>query len=177
MPLSSKCIMHFRWPFIFSTYGLCSLPSSNFAPFEEVTAPVSNSAEFSSKNNPLEDFAGFGVVRVNGNVHKGQVQGCWFLFELHAIINTIVVNTRRIFIKTSSYLQCTLSVSDPVCDAATTCPVVLHCKLAPLSSFVGVNVSVPDVSDVSPFTVGGSSRTPAVIFVLFLYHSRLTAGL
>ena len=40
MPLSSKCTMHFRWSFIFSTYGLYVLPGSNFAPFEEVKVPV-----------------------------------------------------------------------------------------------------------------------------------------
>ena len=65
MPLCSKCTMHFRWSFTFSTYGLYFLPGRNFAPFEEVKVPVSNSAEFSQKKCPLEDFAGFGVVRVN----------------------------------------------------------------------------------------------------------------
>ena len=50
--------MHFRWSFIFSTYGLYFLPGSNFAPFEEVKVPVSQ------KKCPLEDFGGFGVVRV-----------------------------------------------------------------------------------------------------------------
>ena len=40
------------------------LPRSNFAPFEEMKVPVSNSAEFSPKKYPLEDFGGFGVVRV-----------------------------------------------------------------------------------------------------------------
>ena len=37
MPSSSKCTMHFRWSFIFSTYGLYFLPDSIFAPFEEVS--------------------------------------------------------------------------------------------------------------------------------------------
>ena len=39
------------WSFIFSTYGLFFLPGSNFAPFEEVKVPVSNSAEFSPKKS------------------------------------------------------------------------------------------------------------------------------
>ena len=56
--------MHFRWSFIFSTYGLYSLPGSNFAPFEEVKVPVSNSDEFFQKKCPFENFGGFGVVRV-----------------------------------------------------------------------------------------------------------------
>ena len=52
------------------------LPSNTFAPFEEVKVhvAVSNSAECFPQKNPLEDFAGFGVVRVNGNVHKGVSQ-------------------------------------------------------------------------------------------------------
>ena len=51
---------------IFRTYGLYFLPGSNFAPFEEVKVPVSNSAEFfSQKKCPLEDFGGFGVVGVD----------------------------------------------------------------------------------------------------------------
>ena len=41
------------------------LPGSNFAPFEEVKVPVSNSADFFPKKCPLEDFLRFGVVRVN----------------------------------------------------------------------------------------------------------------
>ena len=62
--------MHFRWSFIFSTYGLYVymyvyfLPGSNFAPFEEVKVPVSNGAEFVKKKCHLEDFDGFGVVGV-----------------------------------------------------------------------------------------------------------------
>ena len=40
------------------------LPGSNFATFEEVKVPVSNSAEFFQKDVPLEDFEGFRVVRV-----------------------------------------------------------------------------------------------------------------
>ena len=48
MPLSSKCIMHFRRSVIFSTYGLYFLPGSNFAPF------VSNSVEIFPKKCPLE---------------------------------------------------------------------------------------------------------------------------
>ena len=54
--------MHFRWSFIFSTYGLYFLPGSNFAPLEEVKVPVSNSADFFQKSAPwriLEDFGGF----------------------------------------------------------------------------------------------------------------------
>ena len=42
MPLSSKCTMHFRWSFIFSTHGLYFLLCSNFGPFEEVKVPVYN---------------------------------------------------------------------------------------------------------------------------------------
>ena len=34
-------------------------------PSEEVKVPVSNSAEFSPKSAPVEDFEEFGVVRVN----------------------------------------------------------------------------------------------------------------
>ena len=62
MPLSSKCTMHFRWSFIFSTRRLYFLPGSNFAPFEEVKVPFSNSADFYSQKVP---FWGFRVVRVN----------------------------------------------------------------------------------------------------------------
>ena len=47
--------MHFCWYFVFSTYGLYFLPGSNFAPFEEVQVPVSNSADFLSQKK-------FGVV-------------------------------------------------------------------------------------------------------------------
>ena len=49
MPLSSKCTMHFRCSFIFSTHGLYFLPGSNFAPFEKVKVPVSSSAEYFQK--------------------------------------------------------------------------------------------------------------------------------
>ena len=38
------------------------MPGSNFAPFEEVKVPVSNSADFFQKKSLLEDFGGFGVV-------------------------------------------------------------------------------------------------------------------
>ena len=38
------------------------MPGNNFAPFEELKVPVSNSAVFPQKS--LEDFGGFGVVRV-----------------------------------------------------------------------------------------------------------------
>ena len=55
--VSSKCTMHFRWYFIFSAYGL------HFLPFDEVKVPVSISGEFYPKG-PLDDFGGFGVVRV-----------------------------------------------------------------------------------------------------------------
>ena len=61
MPLSSKCTVHFRWSFIFSTCNLYFLPGSNVAPFEEVKVPVSNSAEFFQKVT----LGGFWVVRVN----------------------------------------------------------------------------------------------------------------
>ena len=44
--------MHFRWSFIFSTYGLYFLPGSNFALFEEGKGPVSNSAKFFQKSAP-----------------------------------------------------------------------------------------------------------------------------
>ena len=56
--------MHFRWSFIFSTYGLYFLPGSNVAPFEEVKVPVSNSANCFPKKFHLKDFDKFGVVRV-----------------------------------------------------------------------------------------------------------------
>ena len=46
-------------------YTLYFLPGSNFAPFEEVKVPVSNSANLFPKKRPLEDFGAFGVVRVN----------------------------------------------------------------------------------------------------------------
>ena len=46
--------------------GLCS----NFAPFEEVKVPVTNSAEFFGKKCHLEDFGGFGVVRVKKEQKK-----------------------------------------------------------------------------------------------------------
>ena len=49
-PLSSKYIMHFRWSFIFSIYGLYFLPGRNFAPFKEGNVPISNSAEFFPKS-------------------------------------------------------------------------------------------------------------------------------
>ena len=52
MNLSAKCTMHFRWSFIFSTYGRYFLLGSNFAPFEEVKVPVSNSADFFKKCAP-----------------------------------------------------------------------------------------------------------------------------
>ena len=39
--------LHFRWSFIFSTYGLYFLPGSNIAPFQDVKVQVSNSAAFS----------------------------------------------------------------------------------------------------------------------------------
>ena len=42
------------------------LPGRNFAPFEEVKVPVSNSADCFPKKCPMEDFGGFGVVRVKG---------------------------------------------------------------------------------------------------------------
>ena len=59
MPLSSKWTMHYRWAFIFSTYGLYFLPGSNFAPFEEVKVPVSNSAEFFKKSAPWRIWGGW----------------------------------------------------------------------------------------------------------------------
>ena len=66
MPSSSKCTMHFRWFFIYSNYGLYFLPGTVMLPhlkkwkyqFLEVQI-------FSQKSGPLEDFDGFGVVRVN----------------------------------------------------------------------------------------------------------------
>ena len=60
--------MHHAFSLIFHIqhlYGLYFLPGSNFAPFEEVKVPVSNGAEFKNKKCHLEDFDGFGVVRVN----------------------------------------------------------------------------------------------------------------
>ena len=62
MPLSSKCTMHFRWSFIFSTYGLYFF-ASNLAPLEEVKVPVSNRAEFFQKvplGRILEELGGVG---------------------------------------------------------------------------------------------------------------------
>ena len=57
--------MHFPWSFIlFSTYGLYFLPGSNFAPFEEVKVPVSNSADFFQESAPwriLEDLGWLGL--------------------------------------------------------------------------------------------------------------------
>ena len=47
------------WPALLA--GYCS----NFVPFEEVKVPVSNSAEFFQRKCPLEDFGGFGVVKVS----------------------------------------------------------------------------------------------------------------
>ena len=49
--------MHHAFPLIF--HGLYFLPGSNFAPFEVVKVPVSNSAEFFQKSAPwriLEDL-------------------------------------------------------------------------------------------------------------------------
>ena len=60
MPFSPKCTVHFRWSFIFSTYGLYFLPGGNCAPFEEVEVPVFNSADVYPPKMPL---GGFGVVR------------------------------------------------------------------------------------------------------------------
>ena len=72
-----------RTLFIFSTYGLYFLPGSNFAPFEEVKALVSNSAEFFPKSAPWriwEDLGGFGSsndrpgkYNLNGNI-RGPVK-------------------------------------------------------------------------------------------------------
>ena len=61
MPLSSKCTMHFRWSFIFSTCGLYFLPGSNFGPLESTSF---QRCWIFPKKCPLEDFGGFGVVRV-----------------------------------------------------------------------------------------------------------------
>ena len=59
--------MHFRWSFIFSTYGLYFLPGRNFAPFEEVKAPVSNSADlfFLKKRAPLRILEDLGWLGLN----------------------------------------------------------------------------------------------------------------
>ena len=58
--------MHF--PLIFHIqhlmYGLYFLPGSNFAPFEEVKVPVSNSAEFFQKSAPWRILMDLGWVRV-----------------------------------------------------------------------------------------------------------------
>ena len=64
MPDSSKCTVHFRWSFIFSTYSLYFLPGRNFAPLEEVKVPLSKSAEFFPKSGPwgiLQDLGWFGL--------------------------------------------------------------------------------------------------------------------
>ena len=60
--------MHFRRSFRFSTYGLYFLPGSNFAPFEEVKVPVSNSVDFPpppKKSAPWRILEDLGVVRDN----------------------------------------------------------------------------------------------------------------
>ena len=60
--------MHFRLTFIFSTYGLHFLAGSNFAPFQEVKVPVSNSVDFFfQKSVPwiLEDLR---VIRVKDDI-------------------------------------------------------------------------------------------------------------
>ena len=66
--------MYFRTSFIQHLhYSLYCLPGSDFAPFEEVKVPVSNSAKFSQKSAPwriLEDFGWFGIIyHVKYNVH------------------------------------------------------------------------------------------------------------
>ena len=53
-----------------STYGLYFLPGSNFATFEEVRVPVSNSAEYFKKSAPwmiLEDFGWLGLNKIMSN--------------------------------------------------------------------------------------------------------------
>ena len=54
--------MHHAFSLIFHIQYF--LPGINFAAFEEVKVPVSNSAEFFQKSGPMKDFGGFGVVRV-----------------------------------------------------------------------------------------------------------------
>ena len=57
---------HFHWSFIFSTYSLYFLPGSNFAPFEKVKVPVSNSSDFFPKKVPqriLEDLEWLGLIK------------------------------------------------------------------------------------------------------------------
>ena len=66
MPLTSKCAMHFRWSFIFSTYGLYFLPGSNVVPFQGESTNFQWHWIFPKKCH-LEDFDGFGVVRVKRN--------------------------------------------------------------------------------------------------------------
>ena len=68
--------MHFRWSFIFSTYGLYFLPGSSFAPFEEVKVPVSNSAELFQKSAAwriLEDLGWLGFLKLSSNYVKLQI--------------------------------------------------------------------------------------------------------
>ena len=67
MPWSSKCTMHFRWSFIFSTYGLYFLPGSNFA-------PIWRGESTSFQQCSLDDFGGFGVVK--------DIKEIW-LFSMH----------------------------------------------------------------------------------------------
>ena len=43
---------------MFSTYGLYFFPGSDFAPFEQVKVPVSNSAEFFQKSAPWRIWGG-----------------------------------------------------------------------------------------------------------------------
>ena len=54
VPLSSKCTLHFRWSFIFSTYGLYFLP-------------VSKSAEFFPKSAPWRILEGLGWLGLKQN--------------------------------------------------------------------------------------------------------------
>ena len=113
MPSSSKCTLHFRWSFIFSTYGLYFLPGSNFAPFEEMKVPVSNSAVFVfPKKCPLEDFGGFRVVRTNV-VHicriyiqaYAQIHRFWCV-NTNSFTNNILVTFSILSINVYAIAQC-----------------------------------------------------------------------
>ena len=81
------------------------MPGSNFAPFEEVKVPVSNSAELSHKSDPWRIFEDLGVVRVNFVVNnkKHMLFIIYFLFYVMVCVinetNNIPVHLVLITIK------------------------------------------------------------------------------
>ena len=78
MPYRQNAPMHFRWSFIFSTYGLYFLPGSNFSTFEEVKMPVSYSADFFSKKVTLWGF--WEDLRWSGLLHMYTNKVCLEVF-------------------------------------------------------------------------------------------------